>query len=135
MEEARQDWVRKNQERRNEVRARRRQCFKPAPWQPLLHAPSQDGSRPHVSPAPSRSHPPHAPRPPASRPRRQVRELKKRQARDREKEVRRREKRQEKEKAEREAAAKIRMEQEAYELQASEPGARRGRGHLRAAQC
>lgn len=50
-------------------------------------------------------------------PRDQVHELKKRQARDREREVKRREKRMEKEKAEREATAKIRMEQEAYELQ------------------
>lgn len=49
--------------------------------------------------------------------RREVRELKKRQQKDREKEVRRREKQLEKERAEREAGAKIRMEQEAYELQ------------------
>jgi hypothetical protein len=69
VEEARADWVRKNKERRGEVR-----------------------------------------------------DLKKRQARDREREVRKRERRQEKERGEREAAAKIRMEQDAYELQVGPRG-------------
>lgn len=59
-------------------------------------------------------------------------ELKKRQARDREKEVKRREKQMEKDKAEREAAAKIRMEQEAYELQVGASKARKAWGLL---QC
>jgi F0F1-type ATP synthase assembly protein I len=47
----------------------------------------------------------------------QVRELKKRQQKEREKEVKRREKQLEKEKAERAAQAKLKMEQEAYQLQ------------------
>lgn len=47
----------------------------------------------------------------------QVRELKKRQQKEREKEVKRREKQLEKEKGERAAQAKLKMEQEAYQLQ------------------
>lgn len=47
----------------------------------------------------------------------QVRELKKRQQKEREKEVKRREKQLEKEKTERAAQAKLKMEQEAYQLQ------------------
>lgn len=46
-----------------------------------------------------------------------MRELKKRQQKEREKEVKRREKQLEKEKAERAAQAKLKMEQEAYQLQ------------------
>lgn len=47
----------------------------------------------------------------------QVRELKKRQQKDRDKDVKRREKMVVKERAERESQAKLKMEQEAYELQ------------------
>jgi len=46
-----------------------------------------------------------------------VRELKKRQQKEREKEVKRREKQLDKEKAERAAQARLKMEQEAYQLQ------------------
>lgn len=47
----------------------------------------------------------------------QVNELQRRQRKEHEKEVKRREKLQEKEKAERAAQAKLRMEEEAYQLQ------------------
>lgn len=47
----------------------------------------------------------------------QVNELQRRQCKDHEKEVRKREKVQEKEKAERAAQAKLKMEEEAYQLQ------------------
>lgn len=47
----------------------------------------------------------------------QVNELQRRQRKDHEKEVKKREKLQEKEKAERAAQAKLKMEEEAYQLQ------------------
>ena len=47
----------------------------------------------------------------------QVNELQRRQRKEHEKEVKRREKLQEKEKAERAAQAKLKMEEEAYQLQ------------------
>ena len=125
MEEARQDWIRKNKERRNEVRvwwacgghmhlrggggsgAGRQWSSEELGWgllatQTHTHTHTLTHIHIHIHTHPTAT---------------QVRELKKRQARDREEEVRKRERRQEKERQERESSAKIRMEQDAYELQ------------------